>query len=146
MSRSAFYEALVVDPVLNGMGINDDTVFHNWSNEERPTDATPFVILRWGIQAEPVFRDDDAGDVRAPELVTVWVHWPREVTNDYEKLVKALDAVDDCVKGMRDLPGNDGYTLSFVRVGGRSEDILDEGFNTIAKTSTYNVYSRKENS
>ena len=143
LSRNAFFQALVSDPVLNGLGINEDTVFHNYSNEERPTTATPFVILRWGVQPPPVFRDDDEGDVNAPETLRFWVHWPAEVTNDYEKIVKILDAVDDCVKEMRDLPGSDGYTLSFVRRGGRSADHLDEGFNTITKNGTYQVYSRR---
>lgn len=143
MSRSAFFNELVVDPVLNGMGINEDTVFHNWSNEERPTNSTPFIILRWGGQGEPIFRDDDEGDVEAPETVTVWAHWPMEVTNDFERLVKILDAVDDCVKGMRDVPGNDGRVLSFVRRGSRSADFTDSGFNTITKNSTYQVFSRR---
>lgn len=141
MSRAAFFDALVGSSVLNGFGLNDDTVFHNWSSEERPTDATPFVILRWGTQNQPVFADPDSR-VRAPEPVTVWVHWPKERTNDYTKLIKVLDEIDNVVDDLRNVPGSDGYTLSFVTIGGRSGDDVDDGFNTIIKTGDYQVYSR----
>lgn len=138
--RAAFFDALVADPILSAMNINDETVFHNWSNEERPTNATPFVILRWGVQGRPPFGWDSP---KASEQVTVWVHWPREVTNDFEKLEKVLDAIDDVCREMRDLPGNDNYTLSFVDIGGRSPDLTDDGFNTITKNGTYEVFSRR---
>lgn len=137
-TRGAFLDALVADLVLNGYGINDDTAFHNWSSEERPSDSTPFIILRWGTQDRPLF----GGEVKQPVRLTIWVHWPKEVTNDYEKLEKVLDQIDNVVKEIRDLPDPSGETISFVTIGGRSGDYVDDGFNTITKTGDYELYSR----
>jgi len=137
--RGPFLDALVADPILNGYGVNDNTVFHNWSSEERPSDSTPFLILRWGTQDAPLF----GGEVKSPIRLTIWVHWPREVTNDYTKLEKVLDQIDVVVKEIRDLTGTEGETISFVTIGGRSGDYVDDGFNTITKTGDYELYPRQ---
>ena len=136
--RGAFIDALVADPILNGYGVNDDTVFHNWSSEERPANTTPFLILRWGTQDRPKF----SGEVKSPVNLTIWVHWPKEITNDYTKIETVLDQIDVVVKDIRDLPGTEGETISFVTIGGRSGDYVDDGFNTITKTGDYEIYSR----
>lgn len=142
MSRAAFFDIITTDPELNSIGINDDTVFHNYSNEERPSDTTPFIILRWGVQQRPRWADPDFV-VKSPENLTLWVHWPRELTNDYTKLNKILDRIDEVSRNVSDMPGSDGYTLSFVHIGDRSGDFLDSGFHTIAKNAAYEVHSRK---
>ena len=138
MSRAAFFDLLTSNPELNALNINEDTVFPNYANEERPSDSTPFIILRWGETGRPNW-----GSAKSPEPVTIWVHWPAELTNDYTKLITILDKIDDVVRGARDVVGQDDYTLSFVEVLGRSADFLDQGFNTIAKNGTYQVFSRR---
>lgn len=142
MSRAAFFEALVNDHQLNSIGVNNDTVYHNYSSEERPSDTTPFIILRWGVRQRPRWSDPDLV-VNSPENLTVWVHWPRELTNDYTKLNGILDRIDEVSREIRDIPGSDGYTLSFVHIGDRSGDYLDAGFHTIAKNAAYEIHSRK---
>lgn len=142
MSRAAFFEALVSDPSLNLIGIDDGTVYHNYSSEERPSDTTPFIILRWGVRQRPRWSDPDLV-VNSPENLTLWVHWPRELTSDYTKLNMILDRVDEVSRNISDLPGSDGETLSFVHIGERSGDYLDSGFHTIAKTASYELHSRK---
>lgn len=136
--RAAFAESLWADPVLNGFGLTDETIFHNYSSEERPTDTGPFVIMRYGTQNRPVFRD-----VKSPEPVTVWVHWPIELTNDYEKIIKILDQIDKVADGIRDVSAHDDYVLGFVEIGGRSGDLVDDGFGTITKNADYQLHSQK---
>jgi hypothetical protein len=138
MSRVAFYNALTSDPILNGYGLNEDTVFPNWSSEERPSDANLFIILRYGDQQPKPFKDANRS-----EPVTVWVHHPRETSNDFNKLVKVLDRIDEVIENLRDTAGSDDRTLSFVTAGGRSRDLVDDGFNTITKTGDYQLYSRR---
>lgn len=137
-ARAAFAESLWADPVLNAAGLNDDTIFHNYSSEERPRDDGPFVIMRYGAQNRPAFRD-----VKSPEPVTVWVHWPIVLTNDYEKLIKILDRIDEVAGEIRDVPAHDDYILSFVEIGGRSADLVDDGFATITKNADYQLHSQK---
>jgi hypothetical protein len=136
--RAAFAEALYVDPYLNSLGMNDDSIFHNYSSEERPRNDGPFIIMRYGAQNRPVFRD-----VKSPEPVTVWVHWPIELTNDYEKLIKILDRIDDVANEISDQTAHEGYTLAFVEIGGRSADLIDDGFKTITKNADYQLHSQK---
>ncbi|QGJ90059.1 tail terminator [Mycobacterium phage Indlulamithi] len=138
MSRAAFYDALIADPVLNSLGINDDTVWHNYSSEERPSNTTPFIILRWGPIPRPRWQS-----VRSPEQLTLWVHQPVEMGSDFTPLNAILDAVDDATKQMHDLPGIDGYTLAFVEIGDRSGDLLDDGFNTLTKNAGYELHSQR---
>ncbi len=138
MSRAAFYTALVGDVILNGYGVNSNTVFHNWSNEERPTNSTPFVILRWEDEPGRLWGSEPE---RGARNLTVWVHYPKELTNDFDKVTKVLDRIDTVVTGLRDVVGSDGATLSFVEVGGRSADLVDDGFNTITRNGSYQVFS-----
>lgn len=140
MSRAAFFEAISTHSRLNDLGLTEDTIFHNYSSEERPSDTTPFIILRWGSNERPPFQK-----VKAPEHLTLWVHWPADLTNDYTKLITILDEIDDVAGDLRDLPGTDGYTLSFVEIGGRSGDFHDTGFNTITKNANYQLHSQRSN-
>lgn len=138
MSRTAFFELLVTDVTLNALGINRDTVFHNWTLEQRPTDSTPFIVLQWGGNDRILWQSH-----RPAEQLKLWVHWPVEFSNDHTKLNAILDAIDAATKQMHDTPGSDGYTLSFVDIGGRSGDFLDDGFNTISKNATYELHQRR---
>lgn len=138
MSRAAFFNALISNPILNAIGLTQDTIFHNYSSEERPSDSTPFVIFRWGDTLAPRWQT-----VKSPEQLTIWIHWPAELTSDYSKLINIFDEIDSVAKNLRDVPGSDGYTLSFVTIGGRSGDLFDEGFNTITKNASYELHSRR---
>ena len=138
MSRAAFLEALIADPVLSGYGLTGNTVFQNYSSEERPSNSTPFVILRWGEERGPLWGSEKE---RGPRQLTLWVHFPIELSNDYNKVTAVLDQIDTVVRDLRDVPGTDGYTLSFVEIGSRSPDIVDDGFETIARNGNYQVYS-----
>lgn len=149
MSRAAFFDALAENPYLNSLGIQDDlnddgrpTILQNYSSEERPSDETPFIILRWNGTPPPRSQDPDVV-AKSPESLTLWVHWPQELSADYNDLNKILDEVDDICRGLRDRAGNDGYTLSFVQIGGRSGDFLDDGFQTITKNAAYELHSRR---
>lgn len=147
MSRSAFFNALADDDYLNSVGLVDDptypTILHNYTQEERPSSTTPFIVLRWGATSKPRSQDPDF-IAKSPENLTVWVHWPQELTNDFNDLNKILDQIDSIALSIRDSAGSDGYILSFVEVGDRSGDLIDDGFHTITKTATYQLHSRKE--
>ncbi|AEK07467.1 tail terminator [Mycobacterium phage Rope] len=138
MSRAALFNALIADATLNGYGINSNTVFHNWSKEERPTNGTAFAILRWEDEAKPLWGSEPE---RGPRNLTAWVHYPIELSNDFNKVTRVLDRMDDVLRGLRDVAGNDGYKLSFVQLGGRSPDLVDDGFNTITRHASYQIYS-----
>ena len=139
MSRAAIYDSLINDPDLINAGLNENLICVNYNNDERPSVSQPFAILRWGPMGAPLFGQN----VRAAESLTIWVHFARELSSDYGRLISLLDVFDSTLSGLGDVAGDDGYTLSFVRVGDRSGDLVDDGFNTITKYANYQVFSRK---
>lgn len=137
MSRAAFFDAIAQDSTLNGLGINNATVFHNWAKEERPTATGPFVCLQWANEAKPVWGSEPE---RGPRELTAWVHVPLEITNDFNEVTAVMNAIDAVADGLRDVAGSDGYTLSFVRLGGRSGDLTDDKMNTITRNAGFSIY------
>jgi hypothetical protein len=138
MSRAAIFDLLVANEDLNSIGIDEDSVFHNYSLEERPIQSGPFLILRWGEVDRPPFFG-----VKSPVRLTLWIHWPLEETNDFSKIDKAIDICDEILSDMSNSSGIDGYTVTCVRPTGRSGDMKDDGFQTITKNAGYEVLSRK---
>ncbi len=148
MSRAAVFHALTTDEELKSLGINENTVFPNYSMDERPTDDGPFVVLRWqeetgtftslGIVQLPRFEN-----VGPPRRLTIWVHYPVEITTDFDQVDDIMDLIDGILLNMYDVDGDDGWVLSCVRATGRGGDAKDEGFQTITRDAGYEVLSRK---
>lgn len=143
MSRAAIYDALTTDHALSHLGINDDTVFANYSLDEPPLDTGPFLILRWENQDSPVFFDPSKNVVPNTRNLTVWAHYPMSLSTDFNKLDAILDSVDAVLSKMEQVKGLDGETVTSVRVFGRSSDFKDEAFQTISRNALYQVLSRK---
>lgn len=138
MSRAAVFDAICGNEDLNSIGIDEHSVFQNYTLEERPIDAGPFIILRWGEVDRPPFSG-----VKSPVRLTLWMHWPLEETNDFSKIDKALDICDSVLSDLSSTSGVDGYTVTDVRPTGRSGDLKDDGFQTITKNAGYEVLSRR---
>lgn len=139
MSRNATFEILANTSDLNALGINRDSIWHNWTLEERPNSTGPFVILQWGAQDAPPFQQEPT---KSPERLSLWIHFPKEDSEDFTQIQRVLDRIDTALFDARDVPGSDGYTLSFVRATGRSGDLNDTGFNTISKNAGYEIFYR----
>lgn len=137
MSRAAIWTSLVEDEMLNDYGITEDTLFHNYSMEERPVNDGAFGILRWQNQDPPLWQS-----VKPPARLDIWIHYPKELSNDYSKVITVLNRIDTVFNSLIDVDGSDGDTVSFVRFMGRSADYSDDGFNTISKSASYEIYYR----
>lgn len=138
MSRTAVFDALVNDQTLNSLGINENSVWQNYTLEERPIRKGPFIILRWGDSDRPQF-----GNVKNPVRLVIWCHYPIEETNDFTHIDNLLDACDGALSSLEDVAGVDGYAVTCVRATGRSGDLKDDGFQTISKNAGYEVLARK---
>jgi hypothetical protein len=140
MSRNATFEVLATNADLNALGITRDSIWHNWTLEERPNPTGPFVLLQWGAQDPPPFQQEP---VKSPERLSLWLHFPKELNEDFTQIQRTLDLCDTALYTARDVVGSDGYTLSFVRATGRSGDLDDTGFNTISKNAGYEIFYRE---
>lgn len=138
MSRVVVFEALTSNTDLNSVGIDEDSIFHNYSLEERPITGGPFIILRWGEMDRPPFPN-----VKSPVRLTLWAHWPLEETNDFTRVDHIIDTCDKVLESVSNVSGTDGYTVTCIRSLGRSGDFKDDGFQTITKNSSYEVLARE---
>lgn len=136
MSRAVIFNKLTTDTGLLALGINSNTVFPNWSFNEAPTRSGPFIVLRWEENSS-FFQE-----VSGPRVLTVWVHYPVEVSTDFNKIDTILDAVDSVLLPLTHVVGTDGKTLTCVRGTGRSGDFKDDGFQTITRNAGYEVLYR----
>lgn len=143
MSRAAVFDALVNSADLNAIGIDETSVFHNYSLEQRPIAEGPFIILRWGDSEAPVFRDAVLGDTKSAVRLVLWGNFPVEMTTDYNRLENLLDLCDDALSSLSQTDGGDGYVVTTVRCMGRGGDFKDDGFQTITKNAGYEILSRR---
>ncbi|QNJ55329.1 tail terminator [Gordonia phage LittleFella] len=110
----------------------DVPVFPDYTMETVPRDDGPFLILRWGNQnVTPAVR-------RGPHTLTVWAHEPIEYTTDYTEIVNLLRSAQAVLEGNIST-GADGVVVTDVAFQGDSGNLIDPGFRTITRNSTYRV-------
>lgn len=139
MSRSSIIDALIADNHLKSLGIEEDCILQGQGVDERPSGTNPFILINWGTEPRPAF-----GNVKSPRRVTIWAHIPWEVTNDMSKVDCILDGIENCLQNLEHAAGTDGFTVTCVRVLGRSQDMKDEELHTFCRWVTCEVLSRKD--
>lgn len=136
MSRAAVVSTIIADPALTAMGFDASNVRTNYDAEQRPTDSI-FMVLRWG----PL--DVDPRIMRGTRNLTIWVHIYREYSTDYVRIDKVIDRLQELLTDIIDVPGEDGYTLTLMDFDGVSDDMKDDGYQTICRSVSFKVLSRK---
>jgi hypothetical protein len=133
-ARFAVFTLLTTDPELNDMGIDAD---HCWPAHalDNPPRTGPFLVLRW---EETTTEFNTFG---AREVLTVWAHCPKEISNDFVPLLMMLKRVMFLLLSAEHVVGEDGV-LTKVDYQGMSPDLRDEGFSTITKNAAFRVLSR----
>lgn len=128
------YEKLTTDAALTLLGITAGKVFELQSVDERPLNSGYFVILNW--QESSLFTN---AVKRAPRALTVWVHTPLDRTRDYRTIDRILNRIDAIFADIEQQKGADGVRVTCITRQGRSGNLVDEGWKTIARNATYSV-------
>lgn len=133
-ARAAVFTLLTTDSILNGLGIDDN---HCWPAQalDNPIRTGPFLVLRWEETSV------EFGTFGQREVLTVWAHCPKEMSNDFVPLIAILKRVVFLLLSAEHLPGADGIVTK-VDYNGMSPDLRDEGFSTITKNAAFQVLSR----
>ena len=141
MLPMTIYESLSQDTQLNDLGITADRIFELQSVDERPFDSGYFVIINWqeSTMYSQTYTGMSNGIQRAPRVMMVWVHAPSDETRDYRQIDKILNRIDAILLPIEHRTGTDGMRVTCIAKQGRSGNLLDDGWKTIARNATYGV-------
>lgn len=145
MTAVAVFDLLTSDSILNGFGINEDTVSEITDIDTRPVHDGYFAVLKW--QESTLYSQAYAGlrngIDRAPRVLEIWVHVPLTITRRYNTIDKILDRIDELLTAIEHLPGDDDDTITMIRKAGRSGNLTDEGWQTATRNAVYGVLYRR---
>lgn len=127
-ARAAVYSLLSTDPVLEDLGF--EKVYA--SNSIDSPDEYKFLVIRW---EERTFFTPEHG----PQSMTVWAH-TRD--RDYGDIDRALQRVRELLTSAIHLAGDDGWVLTQADWSGDSSDLVDDGFHTLTRNSSFRTVSR----
>lgn len=136
MLPMAIYESIVDDNELQNLGISEGKVFELQSVDERPVDSGYFVVINW---QESTVYSNNTGINKAPRFMMIWVHTPQDETRDYRLIDRILNRLDDILLPIEHKTGSDGMRVTCITKQGRSGNLIDDGWKTIARNATYGV-------
>lgn len=131
------YEALSNDEKLQTLGINSESIFELQSVDERPNKDC-FLIANWQ-ESFPTFFGSQNNEVNAPRTLILWVHQPWDITRSFNKIDSVLNAIDNVLMGLEQQLGSDNIRVSCINKQGRSGNLVDDAWKTIARNATYRV-------
>lgn len=126
--RALIYGAIIADPVLNGLGITDDSSF---AVDVDTPQARPFLQLRWGINAVGLRQTDVSR-----RTLTIWVHdEPGDYSVKIDPIIVRLRQLLPTLEGASNGAGH----LVAVEWTGDSEDLADDGHRTITRNVSFSL-------
>lgn len=121
--RALVMQAIVADPTLNGLGIVDDSSF---AIDVDTPQSRPFLQLRWG-------RNNVGLDIVTRRDLTIWVHDKPADYGRIDSIILRLRALLSSLEGSSNGLGH----LMAAEWTGDSEDLTDDGHETIARTTSF---------
>lgn len=137
MLPTIVYETLAADDDLQDLGVTEDRIFERQSLDERPYDDGYTVVINW--QESTMYSQTYSNLARAPRVMTLWVHTPKDKTRDYRTIDQILNRIDILLLGIEQRTGTDGMRVTCIAKQGRSGNLIDDGWKTITRNATYGV-------
>lgn len=118
-------QALINDPTLNGLGIDDDNAF---AVDVDTPELRPFLQLRWG-------RNDSALSKTqiGRRTLALWVH---DQPGDYGRIDSIILRLRTLLPTLVGQTNGLGYLIA-VEWTGDSEDLADDGHRTITRHADF---------
>lgn len=133
MGRVAVKERLSTYPALVGLGIDGDKIWPNFALDISPRTEGVWLVLRWGI------NPDRFGQPGGRRTLNVWVYQARQVGTDYAAVDAVMRAVVEAMLESVHFTGSDGSVLRCADFNGFSADLVDEGYDAIARSAEFTV-------
>jgi hypothetical protein len=127
------HELLAGNPRLVAFGVSSQRIIELQSVDERPFNDGVFIVANFEEQSLiPTLN-------RGPRVVTLWVHSCDDRSRDYRPIGRILSVVDQIFADVEHYTGSDGVRITGFRRQGRSGNLRDPGWNTIARNATFDV-------
>lgn len=141
MIPMAIYESMAQDTILQQCGITSSRILELQSVDERPFDSGHFVIVNWQESTiySQTYTGMENGIVKAPRVMTLWVHSPLDRGRDYRLIDRILNRIDLILLPFDQRVGSDNVRVTCVHKQGRSGNLIDDGWKTITRNATYGV-------
>lgn len=127
------HELLAGNPRLVALGVSGQRITELQSTDEKPFDEGVFIVVNFEEQSLIPSLN------RGPRVVTMWVHSCDDRSRDYRPIDRILSVIDDVFSSAEHYTGTDGVRITGFRRQGRSGNLRDPGWNTIARTATFDV-------
>jgi hypothetical protein len=131
MSRAAVYTLVNNDATLDSIGLKK--VFAFQAVDTPAASDKPFVVIRWDVMDPGVVAS------RGAHVVTFWVY---DVPADYARIDSIIARIKTLMLGAVHVIGNDGMTLTLAEWTGDSEDLFDDVYSCVLRTTSFRVISR----
>ena len=123
--RALIMQAIINDPELNTLGIDDENAF---AVDTDTPEYRPFLQLRWG-------RNNVGLDVATRRDLTIWVH---DEPGDYGRIDSIILRLRALLPSLEGSSNGQGHLMA-AEWTGDSEDLADDGHGTIARTTSFSL-------
>lgn len=123
--RELLFSTITGDSTLQAFGITDNSSF---SVDVDTPEYRPFLQLRWG-------RNDEGLDVVTRRTLTIWVH---DEPGDYGRIDTIIYRLRQLLPTLEGSSNGLGHVVA-VEWTGDSEDLTDEGHNTITRWASFSL-------
>lgn len=124
-ARAALATLLGTDAQLLMLGFTQSDVYGP-NAIDTPSRDKYFIVIRW----EEVPRTIRGN---GPDIVTVWVHAPKELIRDYGLIDTTISRVKEILEAAEHVQGSDGWSLTEASYNGASGDLFDDGYNSLCR-------------
>lgn len=123
----------VMEMLVSGLPMPADRVWPNFALDGPPSGPGAWLVLRWGAEQT---RFGARGGKRD---LNVWAYSRRAEGTDYEILDQVLLKVEYLLTSTVHHLGSDGSKFIMADFQGFSEDLIDNGYDAIAKNARFVV-------
>lgn len=124
-ARAAIAGAIVNDSQIQMLGYIQSDVYGP-NAIDTPSRDRHFMVVRW----EEILQTIKG---KGPEVVSIWVHGPKELTRDYGLIDATVTRLKEILMAAEHVSGADGWTLTAASYVGASGDLFDDGYNSLCR-------------
>ncbi len=124
-ARAALATLIGDDSQLNMLGFEESDVYGPNAIDTVSRERN-FIVVRWEEAPRAI-----AG--RSINIVTVWVHSPKEKSRDYGVIDTAIARLQELITGVEHRAGSDGWSLTEATFNGASGDLFDDGYSSLCR-------------